>query len=233
MNKVIPIVLSKFDEIFTVFIRSYMDNISSPLLVIDDGLSDQIKSKYNGEDVSFVASPKPFGFTKSVNMGIKLAGNADVLIFNDDCFIHTTGLDTKLSEIANADDSIALVVPMMTNTMNTHQRPATQIVEQEVHKGLFYAISPSAVSFTCFYLKRAVIDHIGMIDEGFVGWGREDADYSGMVQTAGYKLAICYSCFVEHGGPKFGATISNSRRRLGECRTDPRNVEYYKLKNGV
>lgn len=221
------VTLSKFDDIFLVFAESYLRNISSPLLVVDDGLSDDLKSKY--KMFRYIRSAPPFAFCTAMNAALTASAPDDVLRFDDDCIIHTKDTDLIMQNVAYSDDDIGLVGPMMTNVMNPGQLPENKVDDD-------YIISALDISFGCVYLKRSAIDKVGLLDQGYrhgvAGW--EDRDYSIRLRQAGYKLAITHKCFVQHGGPEFGTNISNTRGRVpGQLARLDLNGDYFVRKFGV
>ena len=104
MKDIVSIVPAKYDDIFEVFAESFLETLGSKMIVVDDGLTGHIKNKYS--EFTYIESPKPFGFSKSVNAGIKAAGDSDVIVWNDDCYIHTVNTDLKLAEVAYAEEII-------------------------------------------------------------------------------------------------------------------------------
>jgi GT2 family glycosyltransferase len=210
------IVLSKFDDFFEIFAASYIEKCTAPLLVVDDGLSNEVKAKY---DFEYVESPKPFSFAKSVNLALE-STNHDVVVYNDDLVIETDDFDVKLDRIAHSDKSIGLVGPIITNVMNHDQLPANKVDEVE------YTFTDFAISFACVYIKRDVIRRVGVLDRTFYqGTGSEDNDFCCRVVSAGYQMVIAQQCFIEHGGEKFGELMSNTLKRTGEQYSEA-NREY-------
>lgn len=229
MNKIVSVVPSKYDDIFKVFADAYLYTISSDCLVIDDGLSEDVGAAYDG--FKFVPAPSPFGFAKSVNKGIRLAEDADVIVWNDDCFIHTLAIDKMLRMVAYASPEIGLVTPMMTNVKNAYQYPENKPVDTLKVDGIEYTVRDTIITFGCVYLKREILNEVGLLDEAFL-IGREDVDFGIRLEEAGYKVAICHSAFVEHGGDKFEARWSNTRHRAGNVGTRMEDIIYFDEKHG-
>jgi len=223
------IVLSKYDRIFRIFASSYISKISqTPLIVIDDGLSEKTKEEYS--HFEYRNSPHyngHFAFVLAVNDGIEAAkDDSDILLFNDDTIIHTEDLDLKLKKVASvaySKDNVGLIAPLMTNVMNDMQNP-------EQKKDVLYRITDHVISFPCVYIKRQAIEKVGLMDESYKygGCGAEDKDYCHELWEAGFKLAIAQNCFVQHGGEKFGKRIRNSR---GSAKPREKlNMKYFKQK---
>ena len=55
------------------------------------------------------------------------------------------------------------------------------------------------LAFVCVYLPRAVLEAVGPLDERFIGYGGEDADYCGRILEKDFLLGIFDGCLVEHG----------------------------------
>jgi len=200
------LVRSKKDAIFDVFAKQYRLAIDSPLLVVDDGLSADIKRKYS--EFRYIDSPKPWGICSSWNAGFKEIPEGDILIFNDDLYIHTENLDIEMSEVARIEAEIGLVVPVMTHVMNPEQYPENRQAKR-------YAELQRPVSSTCMYIAREVLKAVGYFDEAYdVGWGYNDKDYCRRVKRAGYKTVIAYNGFIEHGRPWFPFNQANTARPL-------------------
>ncbi len=231
MNDITSIVPAKYDDIFRIFAESYLETIKSQAIVIDDGLSVAVKNKY--PSFRYIESPKPFGFAKSVNVGIKAAKGADVIVWNDDCYIHTANLDRKLSTVAYAEEDIGLVTPVMNNVQNAMQHPENQEPREKCSLvGNIPCISfLGIISFGCVYLKRSALEVVGLLDEVFV-IGREDMDFGLRLKKANLKVAICYSAFVEHGGNKFERKTSNTRLRAGNGGNSEEGFAYFRRKWG-
>lgn len=202
------LLLSKYDDIFDVFINQYVKTQDVPLTVLDDGLSDSTKSKWS--QFTYIPSVKQsdgsFSFARSMNKGFKLLAPEDVMFYSDDCYIHTPALADKLSSVAYRELSAGLVVPTMTNVWCSLQRNE---VDRLPWADKEYIIIPNIddkvysdhdISAVCFFIKREVINKVGYFDENYVGaceYG--DLDYSIRIRQHGYRHIIVQTCFVEHG----------------------------------
>lgn len=225
MNSVIGVVLSKYDDIFDIFARSYLAKVDADLVVVDDGLSRSIKGRY--PVFNYVPAPRPFAFCMSVNAGIRIQPDKDILLMNDDVVFQTQNFASCLSKEAYKDDKIGLIAPMMNNVQNREQYPENRIAGD-------VRITEKPISFTIVYIKRSAIDDIGLLDEEYRhGIGeREDVDYCLRLQQAGYKLAIAQNCMAFHGGEIFGRKHSITRMRAGQFDKVWINKEYFRKKWG-
>src|SRR5208282_3087838 len=88
--------------------------------------------------------------------------------------------------------------------------------------------------FPCVYIKRAVIDTIGYLDEQFSQYGWDDVDYSLRTKNAGFRLAVTSRVVVHHGLDGIGAncTFLRSIGREGVNIQDGHNRELFYKKWG-
>lgn len=221
------IVLSKIDSFFDIFADSFEKHMSTPLIVVDDGLSNATRKKWNS--YKFIDSPKPFAFCNSVNAGMELVEDGDIIIWNDDIIIHTPELDRILHKVAHSRPDIGLAAPMMNNVQNEDQWPENKIEDK------FSKLTEHNISFTCVYITRKAITKVGLMDPGFaVGIaGAEDRDYCIRVRNAGLLSIIAQTTFAQHGGPEFGRAISNTRFAEDQLLEEKKNHDYFNSKYGI
>ena len=53
--------------------------------------------------------------------------------------------------------------------------------------------------FPCIFLKRRLINRIGLLDENFIGYGFEDLDYCIRAYRAGFELMVTRQLYIVHG----------------------------------
>ncbi|WP_162271629.1 glycosyltransferase family 2 protein [Gemmata sp. SH-PL17] len=79
----------------------------------------------------------------------------------------------------------------------------------------------------CLLISRAVIDAVGLLDEGFGLGNFEDDDYCHRARAAGFRAVIARDAFVHHvGGATFRATGIDYTALLA------RNAERFRAKWG-
>ncbi len=214
-------VFSKYDEVFEVFAKSFLENIGKSLIVLDDGLSSAIKKKF---PFKYIPMPQPFAFCRAVNKCFDLARTYDVLILNDDIVIKTKKLDFRLARAAYAYPDVALSTPVMEGALFPENIPANKTDEWVKKTTGFVAC------FGCGYIKRLAIESAGYVDEQFAEGvaGCEDIDYMQTLKVKGWKFAVANRCLVEHGGPAFGPRYSVTRFKSGliDSGVESKNREY-------
>lgn len=142
----------------------------------------------------------PFVYARNANLGIKAAGQDDVLLVNDDVRFTAPGGIAELQRLAYTYPDFGILAPSVIGEIgNALQRKDARNDE--------LIDSQTRLCFVCVYLKRQVLRHLGPLCEEFTAYGGDDSDYCLRAKRAGYKLGITRRVVVEHGG-------STSFRRL-------------------
>lgn len=174
------------------------------IIVIDDGL-EPLEIMQRGEpwrcEFEVLPGKKPFIFARNVNMGIRAAGQRDVVILNDDALLESPrGFSLLEAECRNHPD-----YGMIGATTNITGQP----LQRRRNVGLRQVPD---LAFICVYIPRRTIDHLaelgktddrfghGMLDERYrIDYGVEDRDYCEAVTRAGLKCGVHDACYVDHG----------------------------------
>lgn len=157
------------------------------------------------------------GFVKSVNEGVREAGQADVVILNSDTEVPAGWLD-RISAIADAHPKAASITPFSNNATicsyplfcadnpiaSGHDVNSLDKLFSSANAGEVVEL-PTGVGF-CMYLRRAALDEIGDFDEAAFGRGYgEENDWCLRASAAGWRHLLCGDLFVFHaGGASFG-----------------------------
>ena len=167
------------------------------------------------------------GFVVSVNDGIRLHANRDVVLLNSDAEVQGDWLD-RMQRAAYADPDIATVSPL-TNSGTICSYPRfvrDNSVPADANAQTLDAIAadvnakqaveaPTGVGF-CLYVRRAALDDVGLLDETAFGTGYgEENDFCLRARAAGWRDVIATDVFVHHlGSASFlgekGARVANA-----------------------
>jgi GT2 family glycosyltransferase len=196
------------------------------IIVVDDGLDlseGDAKSKTecflcDTDPALRVAGGKPFVYARNCNIGIRAAGDDDVILLNDDALLRTPNGFSQMQTITNIHEEWGII----SATTNVVGNPAQQ---QHVGRGL--RDEPRAVAFVCVLIPRRTIERVGLLDEDFTAYGWEDNDYCRRVRHAGLKIGIFDGCYVDHGSLQ--STFRGDPRSAGDIRA---GAEIYKSKWG-
>ena len=209
------VTLSGFPDIFSQFLRSYTRHEpATPCVVVTSGrMTDQIFEWAHGDwpdhipaSVTFLPGVEPFSFPRNANRGIRYVGGSDVLLVNDDVQFTCPGSISNLACIAHDHPEIGVLSPQFTgptgNILQDHSQVPLRVL----------TTSTERLAFACVFIRKAVFDQVGYLDERFDGYGRDDDDFCLRVRQTGLKLAVTPEVVVHHG---FGhARWSSSFRRV-------------------
>ena len=161
----------------------------SSIIVVDDGAKAESMEALPG--VTWVDGVKPFVFARNVNRGILAAGDADVILMNDDAVLTTAfGFSRWYEAMQDQRNTVcsAAIVGTVCNPRQLAQSSDT------------FRPEPNHLAFVAVYIPRPVIHKVGWLDERFTSYGFEDLDYCRRVREAGCKLATWDGCVVDHSG---------------------------------
>ena len=196
------------------------------LIVIDDASPDAaiaplLARHASRANVSVLRNERNRGFTATANRGIAEAGRADVVLLNADTEVGPnwlTGLRRAAASAADvatvtavSDNAGAFSVPELEreNTM-----PARWTFEDTARAlwfgaGHAYPALPTGNGF-CMYIRRAVIDAVGVLDEAAFpqGYGEEN-DFCQRASARGMRHLIAGNVYVHHAR---SASFGHERR---------------------
>jgi len=186
------------------------------VIVIDDCSPDRAEPPAS-RDLVVVRSDRNLGFVSSVNHGIRLADDADVVVLNSDAMADGPWL-RQLRVSAYAFDRVASVSPL-SNAAGFFSVPDPRC-ENEVPQGfdggiccsILNLVTPRiheeviATSGFCWYLRRDALREVGLLDDRlfYRGYG-EDNDFCRRASAMGFKNLCSLQTFVAHTrGKSFG-----------------------------
>lgn len=233
MNDYTVIIPNRFYDIIQPLIRSlriYEQGLTK-VVIIADGHNYSYGYKMIRPEGNFI-------YSKSINLGIKVAGLDDVILLNDD--VRLTEFDTfnTLQKMIYSKPRIGILSPLVDGGcgnvwMKIDRTDLWESNTSGIHfcKGLR---GPDRVTFACVYIKRTLINKIDLMDEKFIGYGFDDADYCIRTILSGWRIAITNQTQVQHGdgGSKFiqGKNWNTSyvRNRIGKTKE---NLDYLMTKH--
>jgi O-antigen biosynthesis protein len=160
--------------------------------------------------VTLLRNAANLGFTGTANRGFELSRN-DVVLLNSDTIVAAGWLDA-LVRCADADASIGTITPFSNNAeILSYPRfcvnnPWPDGDDPSPLAAAFaraavpsYPDIPTGVGF-CFYVRRALLDDIGLFDPGYgAGYGEEN-DFCLRAAAHGWRNVVADDAFVAHTG---------------------------------
>ncbi|UVF18353.1 glycosyltransferase [Microvirga terrae] len=214
------------------------------LVVIDDcgpdpELSLELEKLASRGLISLLKNEVNLGFVASVNRGMALHSDRDVLLLNSDTAVYGNWLD-RIVEFAGSNAKIGTVTPLSNNAticsypkfvsdnddmLELDDATLDQIAAR-VNAGKSVEI-PTAVGF-CMYISRACLDEVGLFDVANFGRGYgEENDFCRRAVKKGWSNVLVGNVFVRHYG---GVSFKESKRALvqeAEKRMQALHPEYF------
>ncbi|MEP9379033.1 glycosyltransferase [Aquabacter sp. CN5-332] len=213
------------------FVETLLDSIkfarsatAAEIIVIDDGSSEPetlelLRTRAATGEITLLRNPQNMGFTRTVNRGMALHRDRDVLLLNSDTMVHGDWLD-RMTTCAYSAPRIATVNPL-TSQFGSHIGCYPGLAMKfddalEVDGAELAAICAEAnrgqvadvhttVGF-CMYIRRAALDEVGLFDEKHfpIGYG-EESDFCYRARKVGWLHRIAGDAYVDHfEGKSFG-----------------------------
>jgi glycosyltransferase involved in cell wall biosynthesis/GT2 family glycosyltransferase len=203
------------------------------VVVVDGPQSDQVETVLAAhldqlvgtQAVKLVRCSQRRGFVASVNRGMA-GSDRDVVLLNSDTEVTAGWLD-KLQAAAGSDPRVATVTPFSNNAticslpefLEANLLPAGHTPDSfgrlvEACSQRLYPQLPTGVG-VCLYIKRAVLDQLGLLDEDRFGLGYgEEVELCLRASAAGHVHLLDDSTFIFHLGQRsFGASREHLVRR--------------------
>ena len=199
------------------------------LVLIDDASPDPAIAAYFDAlarrglpQVVLLRNRRNRGFPRTANRGMRLS-RADVVLLNSDTVVTRRWL-SALARCAGSSSAIGTVTPFSNNAeicsfprFCVDSDPGTSDDAERIRAALAqsavptYPALPTGVGF-CLYVKREVIDAIGVFDPAYgQGYGEEN-DFCMRALAAGYRSVLCDDAYVVHAG---GRSFEGQKRELG------------------
>lgn len=220
-NKSVDIIIpiyNAYEELIRCMesIQTWTDLTRNRLILVNDKSPDERVFEYleknRRENIIVIHNKTNKGFSANINTGMAQSEVNDVILLNSDTVVTKNWVE-KLEACAYSDRTIATVTPLSNNA--TLCSVPNFCAENNVPDGytvdeyaeLIERISlrrypeiPVAHGF-CMYVKREVIDKIGVFDaETFErGYGEEN-DFCYRAIEAGYHHVMCDNTFILHTG---------------------------------
>ncbi len=193
------------------------------LILMNDASSDAALNAWlremtvSDDRIHLVEQIENKGFVASVNHGMSLFSDHDVVLLNSDTRVSGDWLE-RMSACAWSHPAIGTVTPFSNNAticsypLMVTDNPLPEGVSEADMDAVFKRMNtgmsveiPTAVGF-CMYIKRDCLNAVGLFDEAAFGKGYgEENDFCMRAKAAGWTHHLCGDTFVYHqGGTSFG-----------------------------
>ncbi len=195
----------------------YPQSTHFELIVINDQspeplLVEYLKELANNNQITLLTNPQNLGFVRTVNIGMQLHEDRDVILLNSDTAPTNDWLD-RLRACVYQDKNIGTATPFSNNATicsypnmcQDNMIPLDMDLEaldnyfKLANKGKWIDI-PTAVGF-CMYIRRSCLQSVGYFDVKNFGKGYgEENDFCMRSRHSGWKNVLCADVFVYHEG---------------------------------
>lgn len=259
MNRHLPIdvivpVYNALDDVVTCIasVRRQTRAGSYRLVLIDDkspdprigALFDTLAAE-SDPSLLLLRNPQNLGFVGTVNRGMALDEERDVLLLNSDTIV-TAGWLEKIRRCADADAHIGTITPFSNNAEICSfpvfcqdnalaGLPDIELINRAMEMAALpsYPDLPTAVGF-CMYIRRSLLRKVGLFDAETFGLGYgEENDFCMRAVTAGFRNVLCDDTFVAHTGSrsfdskKLALMEANTRRLVAKHPSYPERVHRF------
>ena len=224
VDVIVP-VYKGYDETLNCIYRVLTESNSTGfnLIVINDNSPDQhLSSKLRELSekglFSLHENKDNLGFVRTINSGMRLNTDNDVVLLNSDTEVYSNWLD-RLHSTAYSKKNIGTVTPFSNNAeicsypYNTQDNSMQlelsyselDAIASESNAGKCVEV-PTGIGF-CMYIRRECLNDVGYFDEENFGKGYgEENDFCLRAEKRGWTHVLSADTFVRHvGGSSFGS----------------------------
>ncbi|MGM0562343.1 MAG: glycosyltransferase [Pseudomonadota bacterium] len=193
------------------------NKVDHRLIVINDKspntkLSKELRRHSERHGYILLENEQNLGFVGTVNRGMRLHDDADVVLLNSDTVVPDGWLD-QIADAAYTDPVIGTVTPFSNNATicsypdfcQDNALPEGASVNEmnrlfrRINRGEVIDL-PTAHGF-CMFIKRATLNEVGVFDDE--KWGKgygEENDFSLRAEQRGWRNVLALDTFVQHLG---------------------------------
>jgi GT2 family glycosyltransferase len=211
-------------------IISIGQSLQFEIFVVDNGSSDATIQMLTEDfpQVNLIKNESNFGYTKAMNMGLKLCQGNYLVQLNPDVIIYPDTFQ-KIVAFLDQNKDVGICTPKVINSDGTLQkqchrsfaRPWDVIsyflgLDRLFPKSKFFGrylftylpedqiADVQAVSGSCMVIRDSVIQEIGYLDEQFFAY-QEDTDFCFRANKANWRVVYFPQSIVKHFGGKGGS----------------------------
>lgn len=201
------------------------------IIVIDDCSPEPEVSAYlqgllQSPEFLVLRNKENLGFVGTVNRGMRLEPESDVVLLNSDTEVSDGWLD-RLAWHAYSNERVSSVTPFSNNATICSYPRIEGMNGMPGHESLSFLNKafweanagrsvplPTAIGF-CMYIRRACLNEIGLFDEEAFGKGYgEENDFCLRASAAGWEHLLATDTFVYHAGEvSFQSDSSSGKAR--------------------
>jgi hypothetical protein len=198
-------------------IREAKLGVSYEVILVDNGSLDFTVEAVSRQfpDTRILALPKNIGFGAGNNRGLEIMRGRHALLLNSDTIVLPGGLEACVRYLDEHPET-GVVGPQLLNPDRSkqnciHNSPnlVSELIGQSLLRRIFKGRYPSklvdyaapvqveAVLGACLFVRREVVEQVGMIDEGYFFF-LEETDWCHRIRAAGWRIVHLPDAYVIH-----------------------------------
>jgi len=187
------------------------------VILVDNGSVDFTVEAVTRQfpETRILALPKNIGFGAGNNRGLEVMRGRVAVLLNSDTIVLPGGLEACVRHL-DENPEVGVVGPQLLNPDRSkqnciHNSPnlVSELVGQSLLRRLFKRRYPSklvdyaapveveAVLGACLFVRREVVEQVGMIDEGYFFF-LEETDWCHRIREAGFRIVHLPDAYVIH-----------------------------------
>jgi GT2 family glycosyltransferase len=192
----------------------------------DASLEDYVHSLADMPSVEVISHPENVGFVASVNEGMRLHSERDVILLNSDTLVNGDWIDRlarcayggKVASVSPFSNN-ATICSFPKNVVPNAVPPGYTVnsIDALIRRTNFgrYCNLPTTVGF-CMYIRRDALNEVGLFDEAAFGQGYgEENDFCMRALLQGWNHRLAADTYVYHAGSvSFGSAIATEQRGM-------------------
>ena len=204
-------------------------------MVVDNGSADGSAGAARAfRGVRVIEAGANLGFARASNIGIRASESDLILLLNCDTIVPAGAIEALVADLrAHPDAAIAgpriidgdgrpeiSFGPMMgpfnellQKTRGRLYRRGVRVVANAVQRLVHAEHYPDWVSGACLLVRRAVAEHVGLLDERYFIYA-EDVDFCAMVRARGHRVRFTPATEIVHHR---GRAVAKNRAQVNEA----------------
>jgi len=195
------VIPNRYEEAITPLLESIPKKIpphpafKPPIIIVADGHDRDYGFKMVRYD------DEHFVFSRAINMGIKAAPpEADIIIMNDDTALLEYNFFERLVGMSQADERIGILSPLIVGCVGgMAQRWYDRDKFWTPDMDFIHVPEPYPVCFPCVFIRRDMLNEIGLMNEWIAGYGADDQNLCQRAREKGWKTSVTQRVVLQHG----------------------------------
>lgn len=205
-------------------IRKYNRGNNYEIIVVDNNSSDGTREWLKEQkDIKCILNDENKGFPAGCNQGIEIAEkDNDIFLLNNDTVIMPNSIfnlrmglysDKKVGATGPVSNNVSYYQKIIED-FNDFDGYMDYALKNNIPNSLRKEKRIKIIGFA-FFIKKEVLDKIGLLDERFTPGNFEDDDLSFRIIKAGYEILLCKDSYIHHfGSVSFGSDINKYQNVL-------------------